>query len=803
MLKLSFLVLLFLLFVPSILSGQKGGGVVEGHITDEKNNSLDLVTVSVKGSGKGTVSGEGGKYSINLKAEESYLLVFSRLGFESKEISVRLNSGETKIINQSLSQSHEKIDEIVVIEGNGRDKNAVRIDPKLLNSVPQISGGAVEGLVKTLPGVSSNNELSSQYSVRGGNFDENLVYVNNIEIYRPFLVRSGRQEGLSFVNSDMVSSIDFSAGGFSAEYGDKMSSVLDIKYRVPEKTSAYAEVSMLGASVRFEGTAFNKRLTHNSGFRYKTNRYLLGTLDETGDYTPSYLDFQTYITYKLSDKVSLGFLGNIASNEYQFVPETRLTQYGTWAKAYQFMVYFDGGEHDKYNTLQGAASLDIKPSDNVELNFIVSGFRSEEREKFDITGQYLLNELDVIPGAKGMVDSSMNVGIGGFHDHARNKLDARVVSFQHLATVKGDNNIFQWGAKFQHEVFDDFVSEWEVLDSSGYSLPYNDAEVELFRSVKAENHLRNNRISGFIQDSWLLPAGRGSFHFTGGFRGQYWSFNKQVIFSPRLSTKWKPNSDKNYSFRLAWGVYNQMPFFKELKNSEAEIIDDVEAQKSTHYLLGYDHYLTIWNRPFKFTSEAYYKDLSNLIPYKVDNVYLRYFPEQTSTGYSCGIDFKIYGEFVKGAQSWAGFSIMKTEEVIIGDKQGNISPGYIPRPSDQRFNFNLFFQDYFPGYPKIRMYLTLLYGSRLPFGPPYKDRWADVFRMPSYRRVDIGFSREFVDYNPDKVLKSTKVSVEIFNLLDINNTISYFWVPDISNQLHAVPNYLTGRRFNLKISTKF
>jgi hypothetical protein len=610
----------------------------------------------------------------------------------------------------------------------------------------------------------------------------------------------------------MVSSIDFSAGGFSAEYGDKMSSVLDIKYRIPEKNSAYAEISMLGTSAGLEGTALNKRFTHNTGFRYKTNKYLLGTLDETGDYTPTYLDFQTYLTYKISDKVSLGFLGNIASNGYRFIPETRSTQYGTWAKAYQFKVYFDGGEHDKYNTFQGAASLDIKPSDNFQLTFIVSGFKTEEEESFDITGQYLLNELDIVPGATRKVDSTMNIGIGGFHDHARNRLDARVASFSHIAKVKSNNNILQWGVKLQNETFDDIVSEWEVRDSMGYSLPYNDNEVELFRSVKAENHLQNNRVSGFIQDSWLVPSGKGSFHFTGGFRGQYWSFNKQIIFSPRVSVKWNPNREKSYSLRLAWGVYNQMPFFKELKNSEAQIVNDVEAQKSIHYLLGYDHYMTIWNRPFKFTSEAYYKELSNLIPYKVDNVYLRYFPEQKSTGYACGIDFKIFGEFVKGAQSWAGFSIMRTEEDIIGDtyeREGangdieTVSPGYIPRPSDQRFIFNMFFQDYFPGYPKVRMYLTLLYGGRLPFGPPYKDRWTDVFRMPPYRRVDIGFSREFVNYNPGKILKSAKISVEVFNLLDISNTISYFWVPDISNQLHAVPNYLTGRRFNIKISGKF
>jgi hypothetical protein len=610
----------------------------------------------------------------------------------------------------------------------------------------------------------------------------------------------------------MVSSIDFSAGGFSAEYGDKMSSVLDIKYRIPEKNSAYAEISMLGTSAGLEGTALNKRFTHNSGFRYKTNKYLLGTLDETGDYTPTYLDFQTYLTYKISDKVSLGFLGNIASNGYRFIPETRSTQYGTWAKAYQFKVYFDGGEHDKYNTFQGAASIDIKPSDNFKLSFIVSGFKTEEEESIDITGQYLLNELDIVPGATGMVDSSMNIGIGGFHHHARNKLDARVISFSHMAKVTRDNSILQWGVKFQNETFDDIVSEWEVRDSLGYSLPYNDNEVELFRSVKAENHLQNNRISGFIQDSWLVPSGKGSFHFTGGFRGQYWSFNKQIIFSPRVSVKWNSNREKSYSLRLAWGVYNQMPFFKELKNLDAQIIDDVDAQKSIHYLLGYDHYMTIWNRPFKFTSEAYYKDLNNLIPYKVDNVYLRYFPEQKSTGYTYGIDFKINGEFVEGAQSWAGFSIMRTEEDIIGDtyeREGangdieTVSPGYIPRPSDQRFNFNMFFQDYFPGYPKVRMYLTLLYGGRLPFGPPYKDRWTDVFRMPPYRRVDIGFSREFVNYNPGKILKSAKISVEVFNLLDISNTISYFWVPDISNQLHAVPNYLTGRRFNIKISGKF
>lgn len=812
MLKVSVPVLFLLLFVHTLLCGQSKTGVVKGTVTDYDGNPLDLVTVFVKGKATGTTSDANGDFSIRLTAKEAHALVFSRIGYKSIELTIFLKEGETKTINQSLTKSHEKIDEVVVVESDGSNKNAIKIDPKLLNNVPQVSGGSVEGLLKTLPEVSSNNELSSQYSVRGGNFDENLIYVNNIEIYRPFLVRSGRQEGLSFVNPDMVSSIDFSAGGFGAEYGDKMSSVLDIKYRIPEKNSAYAEISLLGASVRLEGTTVNKRFTHNTGFRYKTNRYLLGTLDETGEYTPTYLDFQTYLTYKISEKVSLGFLGNIASNIYQFIPETRSTQYGTWAKAYQFKVYFDGKERDKYNSLQGALSLNIKPSKNVDLQFIASGFTTEEEESYDILGQYLLNELDVVPGTTGMVDSSMNIGIGAFLNHARNRLNAKVATFSHVASVKRNNNTLQWGIKLQHEVIDDIVKEWEVRDSTGYSLPYNDEEVELFRSVSSSNHLVNNRFSCFIQNSWSLYAGKGIFNITGGFRGQYWTFNKQAIISPRISAKWRPNLDKKYSFRLAWGVYNQMPFFKELKNNEAQVVDDIEAQRSIHYLLGYDQLFTIGDRPFKFTSEAYYKDLDNLIPYKVDNVAIRYFPGQKSTGYVYGLDIKINGEFVKGAQSWAGISLMKTEEDIIGDtyeimnesgELETISPGYIPRPSDQRFNFNLFFQDYFPGYPKIRMYLTLLYGSRLPFGPPYKDRWADVFRMPPYRRVDIGFSKEFVGNSKGRILKSARLSVEVFNLFDINNTISYFWVPDTGNQLHAVPNYLTGRRFNFKFSTKF
>jgi len=790
---------------------------VKGQVTDEKGKPLELVNISLKGLAVGTSSDENGQFILQVPARKEETLYISRVGYQSLEMKILLAPGEEKTITPVLKLLPGKIDEVTVSEARRQKNGMSTLNPKLTTHIPEVSGGGVEALLKTMPGVYSNNELSSRYSVRGGNFDENLVYINGIEVYRPFLVRSGQQEGLSIINPDMVSSIEFSSGGFDASYGDKMSSVLDIHYRKPQQTAASAEISLLGASAHFEGTALKNRFTHTTGIRYKTNRYLLGTLDQKGDYSPNFLDFQTYLTYQFSPKLTLGFLGNIASNVYQFIPTTRETQYGTWSQVYQLKIYFDGQEKDRYETKLGALNLDYHPIDKLHLKLTASAFHSVEAERYDILGQYLLNEVDISPGSATYADSTMNIGIGSYLDHARNNLDARVMSVQHRGELREGNHKVDWGLQFRHETFDEKINEWQMRDSAGYSLPRNDQSVELYQSVNAKNSISSNRFYGFVQDTWTIPVAGGNVYLNGGIRAQYWNFNNQTIVSPRISATWYPNWQKNYVFRVAWGKYQQMPFFKELQTIDGQINQNVRAQDATHYVAGVDHLFRLWERPFKLSSELYYKSLRNLIPYQIDNIRIRYLSGEVAKGYAYGLDMKLNGEFVSGIQSWASLSLMKTEEDIIGDQHtitdanGNtqiVYPGYIPRPTDQRVNFSLFFQDYFPGYPSIKMYLTLHYGSKLPFGPPNNERWMATFRMPPYRRVDIGFTKTLFSGENRNIknrlgVKNAFVSLEVFNLMDINNTISYFWVTDVYNQMHAVPNYLTGRRINLKLSASF
>jgi len=775
-----------------------------------------MVNVLIKGTNTGVVTNQVGEFMLPSVSGKSIIVIFSYVGYEPSEHEVLLTGNP--FILQVLKPVFQHIKEIVV-EGKKDENNLLTIPQKLTEKLPAIAG-SVETLIKTLPGVSSNNELSSEYSVRGGNFDENLVYVNGIEIIRPFLVKSGEQEGLSFINSDMVSTIGFSSGGFDASYGDKMSSVLNITYRKPDRNSASAEIGTLGASAHFEGTAAKGKFSHLTGIRYKNTSYLLGTLDKKGEYNPSFTDIQTYLNYKFNPRFSLGFLGNYAANTFQFIPETQLTKFGTLTNPYQFLVYFDGKERDKFENYLGALSADYSPNEKLSLRFQLSSFYSSEKESFDILGEYYLSDISQTSNAQTFPDSSMVIGTGAYLDHARNSLTARISGFEHHGSYSLTHHQLQWGLKYQHERISDNVNEWEMRDSTGYSLPYGTDELKLYRYVSGNNKVNSNRYSGFVQDSWSAPLDNGALAFTGGIRIQYWDYNRQTIFSPRISGSWKMGSLKNHIVRASWGVYQQMPFYKEMKNRAAQIVQGVKAQKSIQYLIGYDQIFTAYERPFRFSTEVWYKDFKNLIPYQIDNMNIRYIPGQQAIGYATGIDFKINGEFVPGAQSWASLSLMKTEEDIIGDfyfKENaagtgteKIYPGFIPRPTDQRFNFSLFFQDYFPGYPSVKMSMTLFYGSRLPFGPPQGERYMDVFRMPPYRRVDVGFSKALINNEKRSVYQEKKyrikdawIGFELFNLFDINNTISYLWISDINNQMFAVPNYLTGRRINLKIGIRF
>lgn len=798
-----FAIFLLLFLSNLVLFGQRNNATLKGSIKDTEGLPLDIVNISLKEFPLGTSSNRKGEFILRIPAKRNLVIVYSSIGYNTVLDSVFANNEENIYRNITLIKSDLELAEVVVSKNRMAD-GIIRIDSKLLDALPNAGSGAVETMLKTLPGVSSNNELSSQYSVRGGNFDENMVYVNDIEIYRPFLIRSGQQEGLSFINSDMVSTIDFSAGGFDAKYGDKMSSVLDIKYRKPSDFRGSASVSLLGASAHFEDVALKGKLAHISGIRYKTNQYLLGSLDEQGEYNPDFLDFQTYITYQVSEKLDISFLGNVAQNQYKFAPETRETTFGTWDAPLNTKIYFSGQEVDEFQTYTGALSANYHPNTDLNLKFIASSYYAKEKETYDILGEYYLNQLERDLSSKEFGDSVLNLGTGSFLNHARNTLDALVYSFSHRGAYNTNNHLINWGIKFQHEKIKDKINEWVFRDSTGYSIPYSDSDVLLYYNLNSRSKINSNRFTGFIQDVWNTSVKDGDLYLTGGVRFNYWDFNNELLISPRATLSYYPDWESKISFRISAGMYHQSPFFKELKFTDGTIDFNTEAQRSYQIVAGTDLVFTAWNRPFRLTSEAYYKYMNRLIPYQIDNVRIRYLPEQEAVGYATGLDMKINGEFVSGVQSWASLSFMQTKEDIIGDGYG-----FIPRPTDQWVNFSLFFQDYLPGNPSYRMSLSGFYGSRLPTGPPNGKRHQDVFRMPPYRRIDLGFSKVLISSaNPvnRKLLQHINdmwISLEVFNLLDINNTISYFWVSSIQGDQFAVPNYLTGRKFNLKLTVKF
>ncbi|UCG28972.1 MAG: carboxypeptidase-like regulatory domain-containing protein [Bacteroidales bacterium] len=810
--------LLTFLVVSSHLSAQLTS-TLTGIITDTLDNPLHSVNITVSGTGIGTSSDQDGKYHLQVPANRDLTIVFSMVGYEPKKVVIRLVPGEEKKIDVILFSSVKELREVQVTGLRARTDNFVRLELKDFRGLPNLTGN-IEAVLKTLPGVSSSTELSSQYSVRGGNFDENLVYVNDIEIYRPFLIRSGQQEGLSFVNSDMVASLQFSAGGFNASYGDKMSSVLDIKYRQPESLGGTVSASMLGGAIHLEGISRNAKFTHATGIRYKTTQYLLKTFDTEGDYKPVFTDLQTYMTYTLPGSWKLSFLGNYSSNNYRFVPQDRRTSFGTITDAVQLYVLYDGQEVDKFITWQGALSADYRPNDNLALKFIASSFHTTEEETFDIQGRYSLNALDKELGSENLGDSIMNIGIGRFLNHARNFLDASVISVSHKGHYYREQHHVQWGLRYRNEFVRDNLNEWKLIDSAGFSIPYSDTEVLLAEIRLAENRIQSNRITAYFQDSYGLPFDSLDLHVTGGLRMNYWDFNGQMLISPRMTITYQPKWKRDITFRLSTGYYYQPPFYKEIRTPDGELNKGIKAQKSVHFVLGSELHFTAWERPFIFTSEIYYKILQKLIPYKIDNVRIDYSGINMARGYATGIDLKLNGEFVPGIESWASLSFMQTKEDIIGDhyidsENGRYEPGYYPRPTDQLVNFGLFFQDYFPTNPSYTVHLSLLFGTGLPTSSPYSNRYDRYFRMPSYRRVDIGLSK--VINNPAgrgvhsgffRSYESIWLGLEVFNLFGINNTISYLWLTTVNNLNHishqyAVPNYLTSRRLNLRISLKF
>lgn len=819
--------------------------IIYGTVVDSKGKSIELVNVAVLNTSIGTSTDVKGNYRLVVPSDTKLKIVISRVGYDSQEFDLELISGQNKRLNVELIPRESNLPTVTVVASQNNREGMQKLDPKVAVFIPSPSGNFEHMLKLIGMGVSGSSELSSAYSVRGGNFDENLVYVNDVEIYRPFLVRSGQQEGLSFVNSDLVSSVLFSSGGFDASYGDKSASVLDVQYKKPSKFASTATASLLGSNAHVEGVSLDSNFRYLLGVRYKSSQYVLNSLEVKGDYKPSFFDYQSYVTYDLNKKTELAWLSYGSQNTYMLTPETRETSSGTINEAYRLTIFFSGQEVDKFSLFKNAFLLTHKPNDKLNLKFILTGFISQEQETFDILGQYWLGRLETDFGKPGFGEVAENRGVGGFLNHARNFLTASVVNFEHKGKYFSNFANLSWGLKAQYEYIQDKIDEWNFKDSSSYSLPkpmdsvgYTNPSLQPYQNLYlndtlfSEVSLSSMRYSGFFMANKSFNLDSNIVNVNVGLRGNYWDLNSQFLFVPRASVSLKPKRTSKVLYRLASGLYYQPPFYRELRNIDGSINTNMKAQKSTHYIAGLDLDLNIWNRPFKFSTELYYKHLDNLIPYIVDNVRVRYLTDFKSKGYVGGIDFKINGEFVPGIESWANLSIMQTKEDIIGDRKviylnsdgeqifqgftfNNIVvdsivtfPGYLPRPTDQRVSFSLFFQDYFPNNPTFKMHLGLYFGTGLPFGPPTTDKYKHVFRMPPYRRVDVGFSKQFISEGGKRIswlsyVKNAWVSVEVFNLLQISNTISYVWIEDVNGRLYAIPNYLTARQINLKINANF
>jgi len=784
---------------------------ISGTVTDFDNKPVGGVVVSLKNTFNATFTNNNGVYQITASAGDSITLVYKIFSYQTAERDIVVpNDKKDMVINIMLREDVKTIDEVTVLGERPQTGTMSRIDAGNTKFLPDAGGGSVESILAGEASVSKTNELSNQYSVRGGSYDENIVYINGVEVYRPLLIRSGQQEGLSVINPSMTESVGFSSGGFDAAYGDKMASVLDIKYKKPKQFEASVGGSLLGANAYIGSTT--KKFTQITGIRYKTTKALLGTTDTDAEYEPAFVDVQTFMTFQLFPKWEINFLGNYQNNVFKFTPKSRQTNFGTMTDAKNFTVYFDGWEHDKFLTSFGAFTLKGSISDKLQVGLQGSAFSSHERERYDISGDYRLTDanLDADGGQGGAGETGNLLGVGTYLEYARNKLKSDVFNISHFGTFDIDNHNVKWGFSYQREKIEDKIKEWEMRDSAGYSLPYNGEIVNVYSNLISDNSTNTSRISGYLQDTYRFNSNGNLFTLTAGVRGSYWSFNKEFIFSPRISLGFIPAGEKGLTFRFATGVYYQAPFYKEYQkpverdgNTYIELNKDIKSQKSIHFVLGGDYRFIAIERKFKLTSEIYYKKLSDLIPYTVDNVKVRYSGENSASGYIMGFETKLFGEFVPGTDSWISFSIMKAQQDLNGSK--------VPLPTDQRYNVSLFFQDYLPGRERLKMSLMGHLSQGLPTSAPHLGYEKSVFRMPSYKRVDVGFSWELLGENYDIRKRSSFVGsfkniwlgIDFFNLFDIKNTNSYYWVTDIFNQQYAVPNYLTGRQFNFKIIADF
>tara|TARA_Y100000588_G_scaffold78431_1_gene81968 strand:+ start:25795 stop:28260 length:2466 start_codon:yes stop_codon:yes gene_type:complete len=819
--RLQLTLLLGLLF--SALSFSQSS-IIRGVILDETNEPIEGVNIKAS-SGDGAATNQNGFYELRIPSDVEVTIEFTHLGHSRIVQKFQLKNGQEIEFNPVMKIEAEQIAEVVISTNTRQnDDGVVNIDPKTLRTIKGAQPG-IENILKTLPGVNISNELSTQYSVRGGNFDENLVYVNEIEVYRPFLIRSGNQEGLSFVNTDLVSNVDFSAGGFQAKYGDKLSSVLDITYRNPVAFGMRADLSLLGGSVAAEAVSKDGKFSGIAGVRYRDNSLILNSLETEGNVEPVFADAQTYLTYRFSDKFHLNFLGNISLNQYNFQPENRQTNFGTLQEPVALLVFYDGNEEDQYQTYFGALKANYFVNDNLTLKFIGSAYHTLEQEYFDIFAQYRLGEVNTNIGDENLGEVEFSEGIGSQLTHARNDLDAFIVNAEHRGDYKIDEeSTVEWSVKYTHEDIRDRLVEYEIIDSAGFSIrppnfsipnlqPYQPYEGPLtaFEDIRALNRVKIDRVQAFAQYSKRTEWGNNEVFYNAGVRLHNWTVggenlesNTQTVVSPRAQFAIKPDWDKDMLFRVAGGLYYQPPFYRELRDSSGVVQPNVKAQKSFHVVLGNEYSFKIWDRPFKLVTEAYYKGLSNVNTYTLENVRIRYSADNNAKAYAYGLDMRLNGEFVPGTESWFSFGYLKTEENI--DNRG-----YIARPTDQRLKFGALFQDYVPNMPDLKMYLNLVYNTGVPGGSPsYADPYDFQVRLRDYRRADLGISLELVNptktYNArwKKKFRELSLGFEIYNMFNNQNSITNTWVRDVyTKRQFAIPNYLTPRVFNLRLSAKF
>lgn len=784
---------------------------ITGQITDENNEPLEFATIKIAGTALGTTSDLEGRYTLSAADSDTIRVVVSCIGYEDAKRRLVEPKG-TVTVNVKMSPASYALGGIEVTDIQKQTGAVQKIDAASYRLAPDASGNGVESMITTMAGVTSGNEMSSQYNVRGGSYDENSVYINGIELYRPQLVTSGQQEGLSVINPDMVGAVSFSTGGFPAQYADRMSSVLDITYREPESFEGAAALSLMGGSVSLGSSS--RRFTQLHGVRYKSNSSLLSSMDDKGEYDPRFFDYQTSMTYKFSEKWKLNFLGNAAINNYRFIPATRTTNFGTSTDAKQFKVYFDGQEKDKFETWSGALSLNFKPNKGNEFALIASGFMTNELVTYDISGEYWLDQAGT-SGSESGESIGGELGVGRYHEHARNRLKASVLSYDLRGMTGVNNHNISYGLSLKSRRLFDRSREWELRDSAGYSLPADPDALKVIYNLDSRHDVTATDFASFVQDSWRISSSHGYFNVNGGLRVSYSTFNHEILVSPRLSIGFIPDRSPRWAFRFATGLYYQSPFYREARqpvtdgdgNTIININHDIKSQRSIHFIAGSDYTFRAFDRPFKLSAEAYFKALSNLIPYEIDNLKLVYSGENGGNGNTFGLDMKLFGQFVPGSDSWLSFSLMKSSQKLNGVN--------VPLPSDRRYSIALYFTDYFPKIPRLKFSLRGIFNDGLPITAPRSTRDEGYFRAPAYKRIDIGFAYALVPPQEKgenkaahrsgiaRAFKSVWLGLDVFNLLDISNVSGYYWVTDVNEIQYAVPNYLTRRQINVRISLEF